>query len=260
MKKNKRKIDLILLLIYPIIGSLFSLILKINAFESIIIFFAIPALYLTIKAIQYSKKAILFSIIAGVPLIIIVDYIAQITKQWVIPSSIFSFKLLGVIPIEVILWTILNLYLIIMFYEYFLDKHVTKKLWYPHIKYLIIIILFLFILFITFYFYLPTLLNIPFFYLFFGIILLLIPIIIQMSKYPKMNIKFFKTAAYFFYLSFIYEVTALQLNWWHFSGTNFIGWISLFNIKFPLEELIFWISLFAMAVLTYYEYFDDDEK
>ena len=81
-----------------------------------------------------------------------------------------------------------------------------------------------------------------------------------MMNHPKMNVKFFKTAAYFFYLTFIYEVTALQLGWWDFPSTNFIGWVSIFNVRFPLEELIFWLFLFAMAILTYYEYFADDEK
>jgi len=56
------------------------------------------------------------------------------------------------------------------------------------------------------------------------------------------------------------KVTALQLGWWDFPGSNFIGWVSIFNIRFPLEELIFWLFLFAMAILTYYEFFDDDEK
>jgi hypothetical protein len=259
MKKNE-KIDLILLLIYPIIGALLSHVLNINAFGSVIVFFGLPSLYLTIRAFQYSKKALLFSVIASVPLIIIIDYIAHITEQWIIPNSILPFRLLGIVTIEVILWAILNLYLVIMFYEYFLDKHITKRLWHPHMKYLVAIALSLFILFITLYFYLPTFLNIPFFYLCFGIVLLLIPLIIQMVNHPKMNVKFFKTAAYFFYLTFIYEVTALQLGWWDFPGTNFIGWVSIFNVRFPLEELIFWLFLFAMAILTYYEYFNDDEK
>jgi len=186
-------------------GALLSHLLNINAFGSVIVFFGLPSLYLTLRAIEYSKKAIMFSIITSFPLIIIIDYIAHTTKQWLIPNSILPFRVFGVVTIEVILWAILNLYLVIMFYEYFLDKHITKKLWHPHMKYLVAVSLFLFILFITLYFYSPLFLNIPYFYLFWGTILLLTPIVIQMVTRPKMNMKFLKTAAYFFYLTFIYE-------------------------------------------------------
>jgi hypothetical protein len=257
---KKEKTDLILLFIYPIIAALLSHLLNTNFFGSVIVFFGLPSIYLTLRAPQYSKKALLFALIVAVPAIIITDYIAHITEQWIIPHSIFPFRLLGIVTIEVILWAILNLYFVIMFYEHFLDKHVTKNFWHPHMKYLVAFAVSLFVLFITLYFYLPTALNIPFFYLCFGIVLLLIPLIIQMANHPTMNVKLFKTTAYFFYLTFIYEVTGLQLGWWDFPGTNFIGWVSVFNIRFPLEELIFWLFLFAMAILTYYEYFDDDEK
>ncbi|MBU0614469.1 MAG: hypothetical protein KJ601_00070 [Nanoarchaeota archaeon] len=257
MKKRER-MDLILLLVYPIIGAFVSHVLNVNAFGSIIVFFGLASLYLTIRAFQYSKKALLSSVIISIPLIVIIDYIAQTTKQWVIPNSILPFRLFGIVTIEVIVWVILDLYLVIMFYEYFLDKRVTKKLWHLHMKYFVIITWSLFALFVTLYLYLPTFLDIPFFYICFGIVLLLIPSIIQMVKHTKTNVKFFKTAAYFFYLKVLYEVTALQLGWWDFPGTDYIGWVSILNIKFPIEELIFWLFIFTIAILTYYRYFEDD--
>jgi hypothetical protein len=69
-----------------------------------------------------------------------------------------------------------------------------------------------------------------------------------------------KTGAYFFYLSFLYEILAIHYGWWGFHSENFIGWFSILGTKFPLEELVWWIMLFALAVLSCYEYFDDDEK
>ena len=61
-------------------------------------------------------------------------------------------------------------------------------------------------------------------------------------------------------MNFIYDIAALKLGWWTFPGTEFIGWISIAGVSFPIEEFIFWIILFALGVLSYYEYFDDDEK
>ncbi len=110
------------------------------------------------------------------------------------------------------------------------------------------------------YFFLPSLLNIPYFYLWFGIILLLVPVVAQFMTHSRMDMKILKTSAYFFYLTFIYEVTALQLGWWDFPGSKFIGWVTILGVKFPIEELAFWIFLFSMAIISYYEFFDDDEK
>lgn len=258
MEKNK-KFDLILLLIYPIIGATVSHLLNINAFGSVLVFFGIPSLYLTIRGVKFFKRAITFSVLVSVPLIIIIDYIAHLTGQWLIPNSILP-RLFQYVSIEVIVWAVLNLYFVIMFYEYFLHNHYIKRLFYPQMKYFFIVIYSLFILFLFLYKLFPGFLHIPFFYLFFGIFLILIPVILQFFKYPKFILKFFETAAYFFYLTLTYEITALQLGWWNFPGEQFIGWVSIFNIKFPLEELLFWLILFAMAILTYYEFFDDGEK
>lgn len=258
MEKSK-KFDLILLLIYPVIGAVVSHLFKINAFGSVIVFFGLPSIYLTIRAVKYAERSIIFSLIASFPFIIIIDYIAHLTGQWIIPHSIFP-RFFQYVTVEVIIWAIFNCYFVVMFYEYFLHHHFVKKLWYPQMKYLIAISLAFFILFLFIYSFLPPFLNIPFFYLLFGVVIVLIPIILQFFTHPKFISKFFETAAYFFYLTLIYEITALQLGWWNFPGEQFIGWVSIFSIKFPLEELIFWLLLFAMSVLTYYEFFDEGEK
>ena len=58
----------------------------------------------------------------------------------------------------------------------------------------------------------------------------------------------------------MYELTALKLGWWDFPSRDFVGWVSILGTRFPLEEFVFWLCLFAMAILTYYEFFDDDQK
>jgi hypothetical protein len=259
MDKNK-KIDLIVLLFYPIIGAILSHLLKINAFGSIIIFLGLPSLYLTARCPEHSKKSIIFSVISSVPMIIMIDYIAHLTGQWAFPNSILQYRLFQFVSIEAIIWAVLNLYFVVMFYEHFLHHHITKRLWHPHMKYLAAIILFLFALFVAVYNFVPGLLKIPFFYLWMGIILFLIPLTLQFFMYPRFISKFFEAAAYFFYFTLIYEITALQLGWWDFPGKQFIGWVSFSNIRFPLEELVFWILLFSMAILTHYEFFDENEK
>ncbi len=258
MNQNK-KIDLIILIIYPLIAGIFSYILKINMFFSVLIFFGIPSLYLTIKSRKIAKRAIIFSILISFPFIIIIDFIEHFTNQWIVLSSILP-KIFRYVTIEVIIWAIFNFYFVIMFYEYFVHNHFIKKTLNPRVKYLFLFSLFLFFIFLIFYTFAPHFLLVKYFYLRYGLVVILIPIILQFIKYPKFIFKFTKVAIYFFYVSLVYEIMALKLNWWDFPGRDFIGWVSIYGFRFPLEEFIFWLLLFAMSILTFYEYFDNEEK
>lgn len=258
-KKERITIDFVLLLIWPIIASIISLVLKPNYLISIFLFFGLPAVYLSYLAKKHIKKSLIFSLIFGLIFGIIIDYIASLTKTWSV-ISLFSFKLFNHVLIEDLIWGVVWIYFILMFYEYFLDQHVTKENYNKNMKYLIIILLSLLVLFFFFLLTSPTLLNIPYFYLTLGIIFIFLPLIFFILKFPRLITKFFKAGAYFFFLSFTYEITALKLGWWAFPGTQFIGWVEFLGLKFPFEELFFWIMLGAMAALAWYEFFDDDRK
>lgn len=252
-----KKFDLVLLLVYPIVGTFLSFWLYANAFFSVIIFFGIPSVYLTVRDPRFAKRAFLFSLLA-IPVIIVIDHIAHTTGQWIIPSSVLP-RIFQYVTVEVVFWAVLNFYLVIMFYERFLHNHFTRKLYYPQIRYLVVLSLLSFVTFLYYYYFSPVSIRIPYFYLCFGVTLILIPVILQLFTHPRFLSKFFETTAYFFYLTLTYEITALQKGWWGFPGNQFIGWISIFDITFPLEELLFWLLLFSMAILTYYEAFDDNE-
>ncbi|HLC73573.1 MAG TPA: hypothetical protein VJH20_02970 [Candidatus Nanoarchaeia archaeon] len=255
---KKKKIDLIILLLYPAFASLISIIFEVNTFFSILVFFGIPSLFLSLKLRKYILKNIYVSAIAGIFFLPIIDYIAHITKTWFIPSM-FDFRILGQISIEFFLFATLNVYFVVAFYQYFLEEHLISKS-NKNMKYLVFIIVGLLILFPLLFVFNPIYLQIPYFYLIFGAISILIPIILVLLKFPILYAKFFKAAAYFFFLSITYEITALKLGLWEFPGNQFIGWVEIFGVRFPFEELFFWIILGAMAVLSYYEFFDDDRK
>lgn len=258
MKLNKH-IDLIILTLYPAVATIFSLILKPNAFCSVFIFFGVPSLYLSLRQPDHIKKAIIFSL-AGLPMLIIIDYIAHITQAWLVPHSIFPFRLFGYVTIENMLWIVFHLYLVVIYFEHFVVHHFKDRVFTPKIKYLYLLVFTLFTLFLTIFFINPQILYIPYWYMVFGILLIGIPIFLEKLYFPKVFSKLLKVVPFFFYLLFAYEITALQLNWWSFPGKEFIGWVSFFGISFPLEEMVFWIILFVISVLSCYEYFDDDEK
>jgi len=259
--KKREKTDLIVLLLYPIIATLISFIIPTGVLGSIVIFFGVPSFYLSYRAREHIKKSLIFSIILGIPFTIVIDYIANVTRAWIVPVSIFSYKFLGHIALEMFLWAILYSYFIIMFYEHFLDKSVSKKYYTKNTRYLVILMLVLVGIFFLFLIAKPTILHIPYSYLVMGIVFGAIPLVAAVLNFPRLISKFLKTGAYFFFLALTYEITALKAGWWDFpTEGEFIGWISFLGIRFPFEELLVWIMLTAIAVLAYYEYFDDDKK
>lgn len=254
---TKKRHDLVLLLIYPIIASVVTLLLKANVFVSILIFLVIPAIFLSIRKSDQVKKAAIFSLLLGTPFIIIIYYIGHVTKAWIMDYTIFPL-VFDFVNIEAVLWLIIWIYFTVLFYEYFFDKHVRPKLWYPNMKYLVLLVFSLFSVFLLFFLRFSSILErIPYSYLLMGFAAVVVPILLYLYNSPAQYQAFFKTQAYFLYFNLIYELNGLALGWWSFPGDEFIGWVSFFGLQFPLEEFIFWIAIGAMAILSYYKAFDD---
>lgn len=259
-KFKRGHLDLPILLLWPILAAILSLALNANYFWTILLFLAIPGVYLSVRSPKYILKTLVFSALASIPAILVVDYVGQHTGQWIIPASISDIRIFGTTQIEQLLWAFFNFYSVIIFYKHFLDRHYSQNVLGPRLKYVLVIGLALVGPFIFLLWQKPEILNIPYFYFFFGLVLIAFPAIGEPLRNPNLATRFLKTAAYFFYLSFIFEITALQLGGWQFPSTQFIGWIEVASLRFPLEELIFWIILFAMAILATYEKFDETEK
>lgn len=258
MKRKECKTDLFLMLIFPIVAFIISLIFKINSFGSIILFLLIPSIYLSIKGKKYVKKSLIFSLIAGIPIVIILDGIGHLYNFWFI-KTIFSFRIF-MSPLESILWGILTVYFTIMFYEYFQNKHPQKRIIKPRMKILLKIMLVLFFIFSLSFLFYPLLLNIPYFYAVWGVVFVLAPLIVVLIRSPRLASKYFFAAAYFFYFSLLYEIAAIKLEWWKFLDGSYVGWLNVLGIAMPVEELAFYLLFLAIAIISYYEFFDDDEK
>lgn len=257
-----RRLQLIILLAWPLAAAAVSFALKANAMTSVLLFLGVPAVIASIgQSRRVLMKLAIFTLVVAPAAIITIDYIAERNLTWLFfPASLFSFRLLQFVTIEVIVWALLNIYAVVAFYELFFERHRTVRLFEPRLKHLVYILASLIILFLGAYAKTSGAIYIPYFYAVFGTILILAPLLAVLARKPNLAGKFFLTGAYFFLLSLFYEVTALRLGQWEFPSTQFIGWVSLAGVRFPLEELFFWIMLMAMAVLAYYEYFDDDGK
>lgn len=258
--KQKTK-DILAFLLFPLAGVVLSLALPVNALASTLVFFGLPSLYLCVRKPSAIKKALVFASFS-LPLMAVVDYVAEITGtwSWPLPDTVFPIKFLGEVSFEVLIWAFLHYFLVVMFYEYFFEHHHIKKLWNKRTVQFVRYHLGIFVGFLVLLFLFPRYLHIPYWYLIFGVVFLVPPVIMEEIKYPRVFLKLLKASVYFVYLNVVYEITALHMGWWSFPSTQFVGWVTLAGVTFPFEEFFFWIVLFTLALLSYYEYFADDEK
>lgn len=261
--KKKHKIDLLILWAWLFIAPALSTIFAVEYFWSIVIFFILPSLYLSCRNPGVIKKSALFALLVGIPLVTVLDYMMEVTGSMLIPQSIFGdFRILGHVAVDSYIWGFFFLYLVVMYYETFLNHHFRTRLHYPNMKYLLIGMIVLLSTFFFVYFTLPEALHITYyFYFFWGLLLVLTPVVLLLTRYPRLIAKFFKAGAFFFLLFFGYELTAIAQQNWLFPGEEqFIGIVEIFGRRFPVEEMFYFIILGAFVTLTWYEFFDDDKK
>ncbi|THB77374.1 MAG: hypothetical protein D6B25_07085, partial [Desulfobulbaceae bacterium] len=80
--RSKRK-ELVLLYCYPFFCFALSHLFNLNTLAAVIIFYATPSCYLSLRIKKYLGKPLLFAVLAGVPFIIIIDHIANVNQEWV---------------------------------------------------------------------------------------------------------------------------------------------------------------------------------
>lgn len=258
-QKFLKKLDIFLLILFPIIATSVTLGLQLNYFWAILLFFGLPAFWLSLRTKKMIARTALFSLAFTIPFAIVMNYVAVQDSSWYVPTTVFPFRLLGNLPIEDIILGFLLTYVVVICYEHFLDKGkhnlIDKKMKYFVWPFGLLLIVF-FALFVTH----PELLKIKYAYFWIGTIFLALPIISTLSIFPKLLSKYLKVGSYFAILLAIFEYTGVSLNQWIFPGKNFVGWVSYFGYKIPVEEFVFWIFLSVIGILSYYEFFDDDGK
>lgn len=159
-------------------------------------------------------------------------------------------------PIDNVLGHMLMTMLTVVFYEHFIDReknqHISR-----HLLYAILPGLFVIFIVLAAFVYQPSLLQIKYPYFTMGLAAIIPPIFLAIKK-PKFIKNMAETAIYFFFLYFAMELVAVKFNYWLYEGNNYIGWVSVFGITFPFEELFFWMLFYAASLVSYYELFIDE--
>ena len=261
MYKNKG--ELILFYLYVLIVSLLSYLFKAELYLTILLYFIFPSIYLSFKLKVNKLKIFIFSLYFGIPFGAFIDFFMTKTNGWeVVRTFIPNYKIFGYVTIVNIIWFVAYVYFVLIFYEYFFKKHKKEKMYNSWTKYLVAFttILMISIPFIYYYF---NYLSLNYFYLSIGLFISIISAVFFMFKIHSYILikKAFFTSLFFIFLSFLYEIIALKLNIWRFvDPKQFIGYINIFSVSFPIEELLFWIMLAPFCGILLYDVFDENIK
>lgn len=220
-----------------------------------IVLFITPTIYLGYRKKKHWKKIFVGTIIFGLLYGFCLDYVAEFTKAWTVTDSIFPFRLLNVNTLDSVLGIAMMTLLTFTFYEHFLDverrKKINHRVWYAAIIGVV-----LNIMVITVSKLLPGLLNLHHPYLFIGIAAIS-PLLVTVLLRPQFYTKFASMTFYFFIMYFVFEYIAVAFNYWVFNG-SYVGVMRIQSVTFPLEEMIFWMILYASTLVCYYEIAIDD--
>lgn len=257
MHPNK-KFDLAVVSLLIMLGAGLSLIFSLKPLVGGFISLLPPALYLILREKKNLLKIALAVIVFGMIFGFVFDFIATLNEAWIVTQLVFPVRIFGFYPLlDDIIGFILMTLLIVVFYEHFLDDEKNRKISKNFLVALIpssIVLVFVLIAYLIN----PSLLKIPYVYLVMGLSAIVFPIFAVLYK-PKLLGKFLKIAAFFFGVWLIIELVILKTGGWIFPG-YYIGQVELFGLKFPFEELFFWMLFYASTVVAYYEFFIDDKK
>jgi len=251
-----KMVDMMFVIIAPLVMflSVFFFDFRVTYLESLIIVFGIPSAYLSFRSKEKVKKVALFSFLVSVPVALLVELVAFWDHAWVIPHSVFSFRILGFSPLENYLWQFLTVYMVLIFYEHFCNKEFQSDFSKRTPLMLAALYALTFVVIILFSIK-SSLLRIPYPYIWLCVPLFVMPIILFLARYPRFFRNFLKVQFFFLYIHLIFELIGVKLNHWVYPSSHYIGWVTLLGQRFPVEEFLFVMLCGAFAACTYYEYF-----
>ena len=216
------------------------------------VFTLLPVVYLALRKEKDWGKILCSIVIFGILFAVIFDFFEEYTAAWHTVSLVFPFKLFGIDPIDNIFAHIEMTLLTIVFYQHFIDDGqspgISKRIFLA-----IALSLCGLIGLLLLYSYFPTLLQIKYSYAYMGTLASAFPILLVFRK-PSLVKNMLSTSTYFFILYFCIEIVAVRNTFWMYSG-SYLGWIHVLGVSFPFEELFFWMMLYAICIVSYYEVF-----
>lgn len=230
----------------------------VNFLVSTLLFFGLPSAYLIYRCPRNLKKATLAGLLLGVVLGFSFDFIAEFNNAWgwatdfALPAHFF-----GVVSLDVLVWFFFWTFLVVAYYEYFIEHDRSSKIS-PRAKWVLFAGVLIAALVIAVWKLAPHLLTLTYAYAQLGAVTFIICAVL-LIKNPRLIYKTLRLIPFFAFIYLAYEITALYMNLWTFPGA-YLGEITIGALAFPLEEFVVWILASSTIVAVYYEFCIDDYK
>lgn len=251
--KNKR-LKLIGLFVYVLIACIILYITKLTYFFSILLILFPPSIANFLWLKHSRKKILIFSIVSTFLFAFAIELSSRLANTWDVQSILP--RILGVIPLENMLFAFLNIFWVLCFYEYFVDDDTTIRIS-KKFKYLIILFCLFSLIIFSLYFYNSSTIKMSYFTT--AIIILIIPSIIIFGRNPRLLKKTILPTLFFAIVFFIYELVSINIGSWWWPG-EYIKSFIIFGKVFPLDDIIIWYFLSTITLIGGYEFFADDGK
>jgi hypothetical protein len=248
-----KKIKLIGLFVYVLIACLIVYITKIPYLFSILLVLVPPSIVNFLWLKKSRKKVLIFSIVSTFLFAFAIELSSRLANTWDVQSTLP--RILGLIPLENMLFAFLNIFWVLSFYEYFVERE-TKKIS-KKFKYLVIIFILFSLIIFSIYLYNPKLIAMNYFTM--ATIILIIPSIILFSHNPHLIKKTILPTIFFALVFFIYEIVSLKIGSWWWPGKYLVEF-TMFGKVFPLDDVIIWYFLSTITLIGGYDFFADNNK
>lgn len=256
---SRIKFELLGMLIYYLAVSALVLQFGLDYTVTAVLFMGIPSIYLSLKKPKIVRINLVYSLLFTLTLVPVLDYLGHVSGSWFEATGVSGVRILGVFPLDALLWGFLYSYFIISFYESYLDRHKTQFHVSRRVKSLVLILLSLALVFSALLLGRIEFPVVPYFYALIILLLFVVPITGIVVSHRQLLPKIVAQGIWFAVLSVIFELTALKAGHWWFPGSYYVASVNLFGLWFPFEEAL-WILLAVPAYICIYEYFADDGR
>jgi hypothetical protein len=244
-----KKLDVLLLVMWAVIPPIVVLYLQANFITSIFLYLVLPSIYFSLKKPGIIPRAAIVSFTAML-MGAILDYIAFLNHTWVVPT-LFSFKILQLVPLEDFLFVFFAAYVIISGFHYFFPEFNLSRIRTGRLKKASGIVLGVFVAFLLVSHYYPQVLLISYYDAWLLAIAFIFPSIILLIRHPEYSKPLLWVVLFQLVAMLPYELTADALGFWTFPSSDYLGMIHLLGQKFPVEEFLEWMICMAPAVLSF---------
>jgi hypothetical protein len=252
LKSKKQK--LIFLTIYVILACALIYFWRPVYLLSILIVLVPPAV-INFLWLKHSRgKVFWFSLLTTLLFAPPVEVMARVANAWDVQSILP--RILGIAPLENILFAFLNFFWVLSFYEYFVDRD-KKEVLSKNFKWIVYLYLMLLISVGILFFFFPSVVGVNYHIL--AIIILIIPGSLIFFKRPDLLRKTITPTLFFAFVFCVYEIISLLIGSWWWPG-DYLFPLTIFGHIFPLDDVIIWYFLSTPVLIGGYEFFVDDYK